>query len=136
MTVTDANFKVVLQSQIRNEYINGYSLVIIATFKDNHDIFFLIGHNGLDVTYYIIKYAMKKQMKFKNLAALELNAFDKCLSQEALPPIDLHVQIQRSQGISNMVCLLFSKQETAAPMACLYLLQALQDNAPWINKIV
>jgi undecaprenyl pyrophosphate synthase len=100
----DANFKVVPQSQVRNEYINGYLLVIVAIFKDNHDICFLIGRDGLDVTYYIIKYATKKQKKFENLAALQLNAFDKHISQEALPPIDLLVQIQRRQRISNMVC--------------------------------
>jgi hypothetical protein len=59
LIVVNANFKIIPQCQIDNEYINGYFLVMIATFKCNHDIRCFIGGDGLDVTYYIMKYTTK-----------------------------------------------------------------------------
>jgi hypothetical protein len=78
--VIDANFKVVLQCRVGNEYINEYLPIIATSFKCNHNIHFIIGGNGPDVKYYIMKYVIKNQKEFENLVALQLSACDKRIS--------------------------------------------------------
>jgi len=99
-----------------------YSLIVVATFKCNHDICCLIGGNGHDVTYYIMKYTTKNQNEFENLVAFHLNAFDKRVSKKSNLHDNVVVNIKKDHRISNMICFLSSKQDIAVSMACLDLL--------------
>ncbi len=60
--MVNANFKIISQRQISNEYINGYFLVVATTFICNHDIHCFIGGNGLDITNYIWSTQPKTKM--------------------------------------------------------------------------
>ncbi len=120
--MVNVNFKIIPQYW-SNEYINGYSTVIVATFKCNHDIRCLIGGDGLNLTYYIMKYTTKNQNEFENLVALHLSAFHKWVSQESNLLDNVDFNIKGHQRISSMICSLSFKQEIVVPMACLYLLR-------------
>jgi hypothetical protein len=92
--MVNANFEIIPQHQINNEYINGYSPVIVATFKCNHDIRCLIGGDGPNITCYIMKYTTKNQNEFENLVALHLSAFDKWVSRKSnlFDSVDINIK--------------------------------------------
>ncbi|ETV67913.1 hypothetical protein H257_16036 [Aphanomyces astaci] len=74
---------ILLVRKLGEEYINGYSDVILRAFKCNHDIQIMIGGAEMaERIYYACKYTTKDQQKVECRTALALAAFDTRIQRE------------------------------------------------------
>jgi hypothetical protein len=69
--------------EVAHEFINGYNYVLMATFKCNHDIQFLLGVNdATDRIHYCCKYVTKHQLRLDSSVAVALAAFKRRQEKE------------------------------------------------------
>ena len=107
-----------------NQYVNPYNDLIMANFKCNHDIKFLYGGGNENIAYYCLKYVTKAQKEVEDHINFYMDAFDKSVAKQVGEVCDEQEELINlgRKRISSMMHSLTSKQETAAPLAHLHLL--------------
>ncbi|KAH9106593.1 hypothetical protein AeMF1_017846 [Aphanomyces euteiches] len=117
---------ILLMRKHGEEYINGYSDVILRAFKCNHDIQILIGGDEMaERIYYACKYTTKDQQKVECRTALALAAFD-IRTQRERSALDqgegLSDDVKCRRRLASHMFNMTRKQEVAGPMCALYIL--------------
>jgi hypothetical protein len=116
-----------LERQIAHEFVNGFNYGIMATFKGNHDIQFLLGgRNVSDRIHYCTKYVTKQQKRLDSVVVMALASFQRRQVRELQEECDdeLHSTswlTKSRKRIASMVYTMTSRQEVAGPLAALYL---------------
>lgn len=111
--------------KVAHEFVNGYSEVMMATFKSNHDIQVLLGGDGVtDRIYYCCKYVTKPQCQVDSPAAVALAALWRRKEKEVAEVSNVHSQTQNSRKrVASVAYNLTNRHEIAGPLAALYLLR-------------
>ncbi|RHZ08481.1 hypothetical protein DYB37_009047 [Aphanomyces astaci] len=118
---------ILLVRKLGDEYINGYSDVILRAFKCNHDIQIMIGGAEMaERIYYACKYTTKDQQKVECRTALALAAFDTRIQRElsaAEGGEALSDEVKCRRRLASHMFNMTRKQEVAGPLCALYLLR-------------
>ncbi|RLN75028.1 hypothetical protein DYB28_007078, partial [Aphanomyces astaci] len=118
---------ILLVRKLGEEYINGYSDVILRAFKCNHDIQIMIGGAEMaERIYYACKYTTKDQQKVECRTALALAAFDTRIQRElstAESGEALSDEVKCRRRLASHMFNMTRKQEVAGPLCALYLLR-------------
>ncbi|ETV85620.1 hypothetical protein H257_02239 [Aphanomyces astaci] len=118
---------ILLVRKLGEEYINGYSDVILRAFKCNHDIQIMIGGAEMaERIYYACKYTTKDQQKVECRTALALAAFDTRIQRElstAESGKALSDEVKCRRRLASHMFNMTRKQEVAGPLCALYLLR-------------
>ncbi|KAF0712313.1 hypothetical protein AaE_012058, partial [Aphanomyces astaci] len=118
---------ILLVRKLGEEYINGYSDVILRAFKCNHDIQIMIGGAEMaERIYYACKYTTKDQQKVECRTALALAAFDTRIQRElstAEGGMALSDEVKCRRRLASHMFNMTRKQEVAGPLCALYLLR-------------
>ncbi|RHY42341.1 hypothetical protein DYB38_012463 [Aphanomyces astaci] len=114
---------ILLVRKLGEEYINGYSDVILRAFKCNHDIQIMIGGAEMaERIYYACKYTTKDQQKVECRTALALAAFDTRIQRElstAESGEALSDEVKCRRRLASHMFNMTRKQEVAGPLCAL-----------------
>jgi len=113
-----------------NQYLNPFVLVIALSFKCNHDFKFLVQGDQGNMARYCLKYATKPQKDVEDILVQYMKAFHRALDRFEIPEIDTTLSEEdqaalllnaATRRLTSVLHSMTRKQETPAPMACLYL---------------
>jgi hypothetical protein len=116
-----------LKRSLAHEFINGYNYEIMAAFKCNHDIQFLMGgRDATDRIHYCTKYVTKQQKRLESVVVVALAAFRRRQEKEkaaitASEPGCFDSLAKARKRVASMVYTMTNRQEVAGPLAALYL---------------
>jgi hypothetical protein len=116
-----------LERTIAHEYINGFNYEIMAAFKCNHDIQFLLGGKDVaDRIHYCTKFVTKQQKRLDSVVVTALAAFRRRQERETISASLNEANSSDSlsvarKRVASMVYTMTNRQEIAGPLAALYL---------------
>jgi hypothetical protein len=117
-----------LRRTLGHEFMNGFNYEIMATFKCNHDVHVLLGGSGVtDRIHYCCKYVTKQQKQVDSQVAVAVAALKRREMREnvesagALGAAAKYRFDRSRKRVAGMIYNMTNRQETAGPLAALYL---------------
>ena len=138
-TFIDKDFNLKYSRAVGSEYVNGANMVMMKCFADNMDCRLIISTKSKNMAAYLCKYTAKPQCRSENNVAFCLAAFEKA-NRNVSRQTDASEMTAREKGsriLRSMLYSLTNAQETAAPLAALYIFRQspffASHQVAWVN---